>query len=115
MSRPTSHTLIITGYDDRSPTLRFRRIVYNSALLNAVIVLTSFPVLVIAAGPVAVVPALIVMAGITLLVWTATFALFSCVTIGRLLWTTFSSPSRRKPRAAAQRVGVADRWLDGPG
>src|SRR5262249_49195882 len=115
MSRPTSSLVIIRGSEDQSPASRFRRIAYKSALLNAVIVLTSFPVLALAGGPTAVVPTLMIMAGLTLLIWTATFALFSCATIVRLLWTTFSSKSRRKPPMAVQRVGVADRWLDGPG
>lgn len=115
MSRPTSSLVIIRGSEDQSPASRFRRIAYKSALLNAVVVLTSFPVLVLAGGQRAIVPTVIIMAGLTLLIWTATFALFSCVTIGRLLFATFSSRSRRKPPVAAQRVGVADRWLDGPG
>jgi hypothetical protein len=115
MSRPTSSLVIIRGSEDQSPASRFRRIAYKSALLNAVIVVTSFPVLVLAGGTMAVVPSVIIMAGLTLLIWTATFALFSCVAIGRLLWTTFSYRSRRKPPATAQKVGVTDRWLDGPG
>jgi len=115
MSRPMSSLVIIRGSEDQSPASRFRLIAYKSALLNAVIVLTSFPVLALAGGPRGVVPTVIIMTGLTLLIWTATFALFSCVTIVRLLWTTFSSESRRKPPIAAQRAGVADRWLDGPG
>jgi hypothetical protein len=48
-------------------------------------------------------------------IWTATFTLFSCVAIGRLLWSTLSTGTRRKPAVAARRGGVADSWLDGPG
>jgi hypothetical protein len=115
MDPPTPRPLIIRDDEDEFPASRFRRIVRKSALLNVVIVLTSFPVLVAAGGPRAVVPSLTIMAGITLTIWTATFALFSCFSIGRLLFTTFSSRSRRKPPVAARRVGVGDRLLDGPG
>ena len=115
MSPPTSGKAIFIGDRDDSPTSGFRGIVRKSALLNVVVVVTSFPVLVAAGGPRAVVPALAVMGAITLTIWTATFALFSCVSIGRLLWTMSSSRTRRKPRDPAKRVGVTDRWLDGPG
>lgn len=115
MEAPTPRPVIIRGTQDESPASSFGRIVRKSALLNVVIVLTSFPVLVVAGGPRAVVPALAIMTGITVMIWTATFALFSCVSIGRLLWTTFSSGTRRKPSVAAGKVGVGDRWLDGPG
>ncbi len=113
---PTSpRPIIIRGGEDASPAVRLRRIVRKSALLNVVIVLTSFPVLVLAGGPRAVVPALAIMAGITLVIWTVTFALFSCVSIGRLLWITFSHGPRRKPAVTPRTVGLGDRWLDGPG
>jgi hypothetical protein len=115
MNPPTLKPVIIPGNEDGSPASSFRRIVRKSALLNVVIVLTSFPVLVLAGGPSAVVPTLAIMAGITLLIWTATFTLFSCVSVGRLLLIAFSSGTRRKPTAGAKKVGVADRWLDGPG
>jgi hypothetical protein len=115
MSRPAPNSVIIPGHEDESPASSFRRIVLKSALLNVVIVLTSLPVLVLAGGPQAVAPSLAIMAGITVLIWTATFAVFSCVSIGRLLWTISSSWTRRKPPVAARRIGVADGWLDGPG
>jgi hypothetical protein len=106
--------VIISGNEDESPASSLRRIVRKSALLNLVIVLTSFPVLVLAGGRGAVVPSLAIMAAITFLIWTATFTLFSCVSLARILCTTFSSGTRRKPRDRAKQVGVADRWLDAP-
>ena len=115
MDTPTLKPMIIRGNEDDSPASRFRGIVRKSALLNLVIVLTSFPVLVLAGGPRAVVPTLAIMAAITVLIWTATFTLFSCVSIGRLLWTVSSSGTRRKPPERSEAAGVADRWLDGPG
>jgi hypothetical protein len=115
MDPPTLHSETVPRNENESPASSFRSIVRKSALLNVVIVLTSFPVLVFAGGPGAVVPTMAIMAGITFLVWTATFTLFSFVSLGRLFWTASSSGTRRKPRAAAQQVGVADRWLDGPG
>src|SRR5215471_4184707 len=115
MEPPTPRPIIIRGNEDTSPASHFRQIVRKSILLNVVIVLTSFPVLVLAGGPRALVPTLAIMAGITLVIWTATFTLFSCVAIGRLLWTAFSTGTRRKPVLAARKGGVADRWLDVPG
>ena len=106
---------IVRGNADQSWAQGLRSVARKSALLNLVIVLTSFPVLVLAGGPGAVIPTLAIMAGITVVVWTLTFALFSCISIGRLLWALFSSGARRKPSVAASRVGVGDRWLDGPG
>lgn len=113
MEAPTP--VIIRGNEDEFPPSRFRSVVLKSLLLNVVIVLTSFPVLVLAGGPGAVVPTLAIMAGITFLIWTATFALFSFVSISRLLWRSFSFGTRRKPPERARAAGVADRWLDGPG
>lgn len=112
---PPASRPIVPGDEDGSPASSFRGLVRKSALLNAVIVLTSFPVLVLAGGPRAVVPALAIMAGITLTIWTATFTLFSCVSIVRLLVAAFSAGARRKPAGRARAVGVADQWLDGPG
>jgi hypothetical protein len=115
MNPPMSKPVIIRDYENEFPASSFRRIIYKSALLNVVIVLTSFPVLVLLGGPKAVVPTLAIMTGVTVLIWSATFALFSCVALGRILWTAFSSGTRRKPRFPARRAGVADRWLDEPG
>ncbi len=115
MDPPTLKPMIIRGDEDDSPASRFRGIVRKSALLNLVIVLTSLPVLILAGGPRAVVPTLAIMAAITVLVWTATFTLFSCVSIVRLLSAASSSRTRRKPPEAAKATGVADRWLDAPG
>jgi hypothetical protein len=114
MNPPSLNPAFAPANADESPPLSFRRIVRNSALLNVVIVLTSFPVLVFAGGPDAVVPALAIMVGISFLIWTATFALFSLVSIGRIFWTTLSPGPRRKPPVPAEQVGIADRWLDGP-
>jgi hypothetical protein len=115
MNVTTHKPLIIGGREDDSPTSRFRGIVRKSALLNLVIVLTSLPVLVPAGGPMAVVPALAIMAAITVVIWTATFILFSCASIGRLLLAASSAGTRRKPPHPLNRAGVADRWLDAPG
>ena len=115
MNPPTLKLVIVPGNKEQSRPSSFRTIVHKSALLNMVIVLTSFPVLVLAGGPRAVVPTLAIMAGITFLVWTATFTLFSFVSLGRIYWTMFSPGTRRKVPNPAKEVGVADRWLDVPG
>jgi hypothetical protein len=115
MEPPTLKPMIVPGNEDEYPASSLRSVVHKSVLLNLVIVLTSFPALVFAGGPKAVGPALVIMAGITFLIWTATFSLFSFVSLGRTFWTAISSGTRRKPPDATQEAGVADRWLDGPG
>jgi hypothetical protein len=106
--------VIVPGKEVESPTPSLRSIVRKSALLNVVIVLTSFPVLVAAGGPKAVVPALKVMAGVSVLIWTATFAVFSLVTFPRIFRTPVSLVTPSDPPHPANETGVDDRWLDGP-
>jgi hypothetical protein len=115
MNAPTLKPVIVAGNEDESPASSFRSIVRKSALLNLVIVLTSYPVLVAVGGPKAVVPTVAIMAGVTFLIWAATFTLFSFVSLGRTFWTAVSPGTRRKPPVPAKEAGVADRWLDGPG
>jgi hypothetical protein len=106
--------VIVPGYENESPALTLRSVVRKSALLNLVSVLTSFPVLIVAGGPKAVVPSLVIMAGISVLIWTATFALFSLGSLLRIFKTPVSSVTWRDPLHPAEEAGVADRWLDGP-
>ena len=94
------------------PTLR--RTVRKSALLNAAIILTSLPVLVSVGGPRAILPALAIMAMISLLIWSSTFALFSFVSLARIFWAEGHSPAAHGGKPSGSRSGVADRWLDGP-
>jgi hypothetical protein len=114
MYSSTLKPVFVPGNENESRASRFQSLVQKSALLNLVIVLTSFPVLVFEGGPLAVAPALAIMAGITVLIWTATFTLFSFASLARIFWSAifsgkpFVSPHRGKK-------GVADRWLDGPG
>jgi hypothetical protein len=115
MNPLTLKSVLVSGNANEYPASSFRSIVRKSALLNLVIVLTSYPVLVAAGGPKAIVPTVAIMAGVTFLVWTATFTLFSFVSLGRIFWTAASPGTRRKPPVPAKEAGVADRWLDGPG
>ena len=85
MDMTTLKPTTVRGYEDESPAPSLRRIVRNSALLNVVIVLTSFPVLVAPGGPQSVVPTLAIMVGISSLIWTATFTLYFFLTLPRLL------------------------------
>jgi len=114
MNPPTLKPVIVPGYENESQGPSLRSVVRKSALLNVVIVLTSFPVLVFAGGPKAVVPALAIMAGISALIWTTTFALFSFVSLFRIFRTPDSSVKRRDPPHPAEGAGVSDRWLDEP-
>jgi hypothetical protein len=114
MNPPTLKPVILPGYEHEPSAPTLRSVVRKSALLNFVIVLTSFPVLTFAGGPKAVVPTLEIMAGISVLIWAATFALFSLGSLPRLFKTPVSSVTRHDPLHPADDAGVADRWLDGP-
>ena len=106
--------VIVTGNENRSPAPSLRSVVRKLALLNAIIVLTAFPVLIFEGGPLAVGPALEVMAGISVLIWTATFAPYFFVSLPWLFRTPVSSGKRRDPLRKEMAEGVADRWQDGP-
>jgi len=114
MNPPKPKPVIVPGDGNESPAPSLRRIVRNSALLNLMIVLTSCPVLIFAGGPKAVYPTLAIMAGISVLIWIATFALFSFVSLPRLFRTPVSQLTWRAPPFPAEESGVPDRWLDGP-
>jgi hypothetical protein len=114
MNLPPLKPGIVLDYKNEPPAPSLRSIVRKSALLNLVIVLTSFPVLVFEGGPKAVVPTLEIMAGISVVIWTATFALFSLVSLPRIFRTPASSVKRPDPHHPTEDAGVADRWLDGP-
>jgi hypothetical protein len=102
------------GHSEEPPTLSLRSVARKSALLNAAIVLTSFPVLVFAGGPRAVVPALVIMAGVSFVVWAATYTVFSFVSLARIYRILASSETRRTSARPRTQSGVSDRWLDGP-
>jgi hypothetical protein len=114
MNPPKPKPVIVPGVPNESPAPSLRSIIRKSALLNVAIVLTSFPVLIFAGGPKAVVPTLAIMAGISVLIWSATFTLFSFVSLPRIFRTPVSPVTRRDPAPPAEEAGVADRWLDGP-
>ena len=78
------------------------------------IVLTSCPILIFEGGPKAVVVTVEIMAGISILIWTATFALFSLVTLPRIFRTPVSRVKRIDALDPANESGVADRWFDRP-
>ena len=114
MSPPKLNPLSAPGSEHESPAARLRSIVRKSALLNVVIVLTSFPVLVDAGGPRAVVPVLKIMAGISIVIWTVTFALFSLVTFPLIFRTSVSRVKQLDALHPANETGVADPWVDRP-
>jgi hypothetical protein len=114
LNPPKPEPVIIPADGNESPAPSLRRTVRNSALLNVVIVLTSCPVLLIAGGPKAVYPTLAIMVGVSVLIWIATFALFSFVSLPWLFRTPVSPLTLPDPTLPAEEAGVADRWLDGP-
>jgi hypothetical protein len=106
----------VKGRDgDPPPPLQLRGFVWRSALLNLVIVLTALPVLAAAGGPGAILPAVTLLALLSALIWSLTFAAFFLVFLVRLfrrVSARVSGHSRRRPGAGS---GLADAWLDGPG
>ena len=81
-------------------------------ILNIVIVLTSAPVLLFEGGPKAVVVTLKIMAGISVLIWTATFAVFSIVTLPWIFRTPVSLVRRCDSAQSTEEPGVVDRSID---
>ena len=114
MNSSTLKPPVVPGHENEPAVLSLRSVVRKSALLNVTIVLTSFPVLVFAGGPNAVRPTLAIMAGISFVIWAATFALFSFVSLARIFWTQEASAARHESFRRARDGGVVDRWLDGP-
>jgi hypothetical protein len=100
------------GGETNAPAPSLRRIVRKSALLNLAIVLTSLPVLVYAGGPRALLPALKIMAGISLIIWAATYAVFSFVSLAHLFWSAGRAAPGDGPAPRDQQGGLADPWLD---
>ena len=94
MNPPTLKPVVAPGEEDESKTPNLRSVVRKSALLNVVIVLTSCPILIFEGGPKAVVVTLEIMVGISIVIWAATFALFSFVTLPRIFRTPVSRLKR---------------------
>jgi hypothetical protein len=113
MNPQALNPVCITRKEDEFRAPRLRSIVRKSALLNVAIVLTSAPVLFFAGGEQAVVPTLKIMAGISVLVWASTFAVFSFVSLAWIFWAPAPTAKRHEPPHSADSAGVADRWLDG--
>jgi hypothetical protein len=88
-------------------------VIRKSALLNSVIVITSFPVLFLAGGPKALIAILSIMVGISFLIWAATFTVYSFVSLERVFRTPLPVGKPRVPLGRGT-SGLADRWLDGP-
>ena len=115
MDSRTPKPVILAGHERESPASRLRSIVRKSALLNVVIVLTSSPVLIYAGGPKAVVPTLKIMLGISILIWTSTFAVLSLVILPRIFRTPESSLTHRDTLHAADETKPPSAgWTDMP-
>ena len=113
MNPPTQNLIPVPGKDGESPAPSLRSVAGKSALLNVVIVLTSAPVLIRAGGPKAVGVIVEIMVGITVVIWIATFALFSLVTFPRLFRTPVSRVKPTDILDPEKETGVANRWLNG--
>lgn len=85
----------------------------KSALLNLTIVVTVLPVMTFAGGPGSVAPTAVLLLAISGLIWVATLAGYSFVSLARLFVLPRSGKGRRRPVAPAGGQGVEDAWLDG--
>jgi hypothetical protein len=112
MKSPMPYPKIVPDSENQSPPPSLRSVVRKSVLLNIVIVLTSAPVLIFEGGPKAVVVTLEIMAGISVLIWSATFALFSLGTLPWIFRTPGSSGTHRDSSDPTEDPGVADRGID---
>jgi hypothetical protein len=112
MAKPKPVILPADRHESPGPSLR--RVVRKSALLNLMIVLTSCPVLLSAGGPNAVYPTLAIMAGISVLIWTVTFTLFSFASLPRIFRLPDTPILQHDAAFPPEAAGVDDRWLDGP-
>jgi hypothetical protein len=101
--------VIVPDRENDTPPPTLRSVVRKSALLNIVIVLTSAPVLLFEGGAKGVVVTLEIMAGISVLIWTATFALFSLVTLPWIFPTPVSLVTRRDPAPAKDDPDMVER------
>jgi len=116
---PTSMTEAIRSVKSRDdeplPPLRFRSLLWRSALLNAAIVLTALPVMISAGGPDVVVASIVVLAAISLVIWVATLVIYSLVTMIRILLRL--RLRKRTPSHPLVNMevsgGLADEYLDG--
>jgi hypothetical protein len=59
-------------------------------------------------------PALKIMAGISLIIWAATYAVFSFVALAHLFWSSGRAAAGGGPAQRDQQGGLADPWLDRP-
>ncbi|WP_406698074.1 hypothetical protein V5E97_04380 [Singulisphaera sp. Ch08] len=82
----------------------------KSVLLNLGIVVTALPVLSYGGDPRAVLPTLAILAAISVLIWTATFATSSFISVSKI-FEAQRTPPQRDPRTE---FGVVDEWMDGP-
>jgi hypothetical protein len=106
--------VIVPDRENDPPPPTLRSVVRKSALLNIVIVLTSAPVLLFEGGAKGAVVTLEIMAGISVLIWTATFALFSLGTLPWIFRTPTSSVARRDPAPAKEDPDMVERSIDEP-
>jgi hypothetical protein len=112
---PLSRLPVTLPKDDAPPFFlrpNLKRVLWKSALLNLVIVATALPVITYSAGPKSVVPALAVLAAVSVLVWTSTLAVFSAWSLVWIAWTQARRAARRSARRA-ESGGVGDPWVDG--
>ena len=89
-------------------------LVRKSILLNLGIVVTALPVLSFAGGARALVPTLAILGGISVLIWAATFATSSVVSVSKIFEAQRANEARRTRRDPGTEFGVVDEWMDGP-
>jgi hypothetical protein len=99
---------------DGVPPPSLRSLVRKSALLNLGILLSGLPLAAAYGGPDAILPTLVLLAAVSLIVWVATFAGFSLVSLWRIFRCQGTGVPRRPSRPTGGSEGLSDDWLDGP-
>lgn len=89
-------------------------LVRKSILLNLGIVVTALPVLSFGGDPRALLTTLMILAAISVLIWTATFATSSFISVSKIFEAQRTNETGRRHRDPGTEFGVVDEWMDGP-
>src|SRR4051794_38994096 len=117
--KPTTSYRVIPGMSKQDgtavPALDVRGLVRKSVLLNVAIILSGLATSACLGGPATFPIAVVLLAGVSLVVWAATFAFMSSMLLLRVL---VSQGRRTPPQSLGHRDGgrggVGDEWMDGP-
>jgi hypothetical protein len=97
-----------------APASGFPRLVRKTALLNLGMVLSCLAIGAHLGRPASLVILLLIVPMVSIILWSATFAISAFVALFRIFCGQGLRSSRQGPRPTAHGGGVGDEWLDGP-